>query len=178
MSIEYIVNKYTNLIYKICLDMLSSSPDAQDMSQEVFLSFYLHMEEYISLPENDIKNILCKIALNKCKDYLKSKSYKLKLLTNDDETDLANYEEDNNILEEIIKQDSQNYIQKIINELKEPYNDILYCYYIDCLSLDEISSKLNIAKPTLKVQIYRGKKILKEKLEGDYGGGFISWKKN
>ena len=73
MSIEYLVEKYTNLIYKICYDMLNSSPDAQDLSQEVFLSFYLHLEEYINLPEKDIKNILCKIALNKCKDFLKSK---------------------------------------------------------------------------------------------------------
>ena len=43
MSIEYLVEKYTNLIYKICYDMLNSSPDAQDLSQEVFLSFYLHL---------------------------------------------------------------------------------------------------------------------------------------
>ena len=74
MSIEYLISKYTNLIYKICLDILCSSPDAQDISQEVFLSFYLHIDDYINLPENEIKDILCKIALNKCKDFLKSKS--------------------------------------------------------------------------------------------------------
>ena len=174
MSIEYLINKYTNLIYKICFDMLCSSPDAQDMSQEVFLSFYLHIDDYINLPENDIKNILCKIALNKCKDFLKSKVYKLQLLTNGDETELENYEQDNNILEEIIKQDSQNYIEKIINELKEPYNNILYLYYIETYTLDEICEKLDIPKPTLKVQLYRGKKILKEKLDKDYGGEFLS----
>lgn len=173
MSIEYLINKYTNLIYRICLDMLDSSPDAQDMSQEVFLSFYLHIDDYINLPENEIKNILCKIALNKCKDFLKSKSYKLKLLTNNDDTDLENYEQDNDILEEIIKKDEQNYIQKIVNELKEPYNKLLSLYYIDNLNLDEICNMLNISKPTLKVQLYRGKKILKEKIKESDGGDFI-----
>lgn len=171
MNIEYIVNKYTNLVYKICLDMLSSSLDAQDMTQEVFIGFYLHINDYINLPENDIKNIICKIALNKCRDYLKSKSYKLKLLTNDDGTELANYEEDNDILEEIIKNDSKNYINKIINELKEPYKSIIYNYYIVGLSLDELCAKLNTSKPTLKVQLYRAKQILKEKLNN--GGGFV-----
>ena len=203
MNIEYIVNKYTNLVYKICLDMLSSSLDAQDMTQEVFIGFYLHINDYINLPENDIKNIICKIALNKCRDYLKSKSYKLKLLTNDDDTELANYEEDiknpdynkdnpkdttengdftyiyeyvglgedNDILEEIIKNDSKNYINKIINELKEPYKSIIYNYYIVGLSLDELCAKLNTSKPTLKVQLYRAKQILKEKLNN--GGGFV-----
>ena len=176
MSIEYLVQKYTNLIYKICYDMLNSSPDAQDLSQEVFLSFYLHLDEYINLPEKEIKNILCKIALNKCKDFLKSKSYKLKLLTNDDSTELEKYEENNNILEEIIKKEEQNYIQKIINGLKEPYNNILCLYYLKSFTLDEISVKLNIAKPTLKVQLYRGKKLLKNTLEINDGGGYISWK--
>ena len=57
MSIEYLVEKYNKLVYKICYDMLNSSPDAQDLSQEVFLSFYLHLEEYINLPEKDIKNM-------------------------------------------------------------------------------------------------------------------------
>lgn len=173
MSIEYLINKYTNLIYRICLDMLNSSPDAQDTSQEVFLSFYLHIDEYINLTEKEIKNILCKIALNKCKDFLKSKSYKLKLLTNDDDTDLETYEQNNDILEELIKKDEQNYIQKIVNELKEPYCKLLSLHYIDCLSLDEICDSLNISKPTLKVQIYRGKKLLKEKLEESNGGDFI-----
>ena len=174
MSIEYLISKYTNLIYKICLDILCSSPDAQDISQEVFLSFYLHIDDYINLPENEIKDMLCKIALNKCKDFLKSKSYKLKLLTNDNETELENYEQDNNILEEIIKKDEQNYIHKILNELKEPYKEILTLYYIKNLTLDEICCKLNCSKPTLKVQIYRGKQILKKMLED--GGDFISWK--
>lgn len=171
MSIEYLVDKYSNLIYRICFDMLNSSPDAQDMSQEVFLNFYLHKDKYLILPENDIKNILCKIALNRCKDFLKSKSYKLKLLTNDNEIDLEKYEENNDILEEIIKQDEKNYIQKIINELKEPYRSILLLYYIDNYTLDEISFKINISKPTLKVQIYRAKKILKDKIES---GGDLS----
>ena len=58
MSIEYLVDKYSNLIYRICFDMLNSSPDAQDMSQEVFLNFYLHKDKYLNLPENDIKNTL------------------------------------------------------------------------------------------------------------------------
>ena len=119
MSIEYLVEKYNKLVYKICYDMLGSSLDAQDTTQEVYLSLYINFERYGNLSENDIKNIICKIALNKCKDILKSKARKLQNLTSDDQIALENYESDNDIEEEIYLKDRTNYLSKIINELKE-----------------------------------------------------------
>lgn len=172
MNIEYLVEKYNKLVYKICYDMLGSSLDAQDITQEVYLSLYLNFERYKSLCENDIKNIICKIALNKCKDVLKSKSRKLQNLTNDDLIALENYESDNDIDEEIYLKDRANYLSKIVNELKEPYNDVLRKYYLEELSLDEIANLRNTSKATIKMQIHRGKNLLKEKIE-ENGGGYL-----
>ncbi|MDD3304135.1 MAG: sigma-70 family RNA polymerase sigma factor [Clostridia bacterium] len=172
MSIEYLVEKYNKLVYRICYDMLGSSLDAQDITQEVYLSLYLNFERYKDLVENDIKNIICKIALNKCKDVLKSKARKLQNLTNDDLICLENYEADNNIEEEIYLKDRSKYLSKIVNELKEPYNDILRKYYLEELSLDEIADLRNTSKATIKMQIHRGKSILKEKLKESGGGTY------
>lgn len=172
MSIEYLVEKYNKLVYKICYDMLGSSLDAQDTTQEVYLSLYINFERYGNLSENDIKNIICKIALNKCKDILKSKARKLQNLTSDDQIALENYESDNDIEEEIYLKDRANYLSKIINELKEPYNDVLKKYYLEELSLEEIAELRNTSKATIKMQIHRGKNLLKEKIEED-GGGYL-----
>ena len=172
MSIEYLVEKYIKLVYKICYDMLGSSLDAQDTTQEVYLSLYINFERYGNLSENDIKNIICKIALNKCKDILKSKARKLQNLTSDDQIALENYESDNDIEEEIYLKDRTNYLSKIINELKEPYNDVLRKYYLEELSLEEIAKLRNTSKATIKMQIHRGKNLLKEKIEKD-GGGYL-----
>lgn len=172
MSIEYLVEKYNKLVYKICYDMLGSSLDAQDTTQEVYLSLYINFERYGNLSENDIKNIICKIALNKCKDILKSKARKLQNLTSDDQIALENYESDNDIEEEIYLKDRANYLSKIINELKEPYNDVLRKYYLEELSLEEMAKLRNTSKATIKMQIHRGKNLLKEKIEED-GGGYL-----
>lgn len=172
MSIEYLVEKYNKLVYKICYDMLGSSLDAQDTTQEVYLSLYINFERYGNLSENDIKNIICKIALNKCKDILKSKARKLQNLTSDDQIALENYESDNDIEEEIYLKDRANYLSKIISELKEPYNDVLRKYYLEELSLEEIAKLRNTSKATIKMQIHRGKNLLKEKIEKD-GGGYL-----
>lgn len=169
MSIEDLIEKYSKLIYKICFDMLNSPLDAQDMTQEVYISLYRNFDKYGKLPENEIKNIMCKIALNKCKDLLKSKMKKLEILADEDIIKLENYESDDNIDEVIIKKDKSNYIIDAINELNAPYNEILYSYYIEEKSLDEISRIRGSTKGTLKVQLYRAREKLKENLE-KYGG--------
>lgn len=161
MNIEYLIEKYGKLIYKICINMLVNPLDAEDTTQEVYINIYKSLDKYSSLPENEIKNIICKIALNKCKDILKSKSKKLENLTEHDDEKILNYKYETDIDYEIFKNEQRNYISKIINELKEPYSSILYDYYINENSLDNIAVQKNVSKDTLKVQMYRGKKLLK-----------------
>ncbi len=164
MSIEFLIKKYHKLVYSICQNMLNSSLDAQDITQETYITIYQNIDKYVGLPENEIKNIICKIALNKCKDYLKSKIHKLKTADiTDDDLDL--YIDNVNIEENLIKEERKKYIHKMINELREPYKNILYKYYIQEMSLDDLSNLLKIPKSTLKVQIYRGKELLKESLK-------------
>lgn len=174
MKFEDLVKNYTKLVYKICLDMLSVPQDAEDITQEVYLSLYKHMNSYSNLNENELRNIICKIALNKCKDFIKSKiNKKTEFTILEDISNYEDYASNNNIEEEIFKQEKSRYIVKVINELKDPYKSILYDYYINEYSLDEIEGKLNIPKTTLKVNIYRGKKIL-EKIIKEDGGEILS----
>ncbi len=165
MSIDEMIDKYSKLVYKICYDMLINSFDAEDITQEVYISFYKHFDEYGKLQENEIKNILCKIALNKCKDVLKSKAKKIENMTTDNILSLENYIMPNKMEDEILEKEKKENIIKLIKDIKEPYSNILYLYYIKQNSLDEISENLGIKKQTLKMQIYRAKKLLKEKIE-------------
>lgn len=165
MSIEYLIEKYHKLVYKICYDMLMNPLDAEDATQEVYINLYNSFDRYRELKENEQKNILCRIALNKCKDILKSKQKKLENITDSNELTLQTYAEEDNIEEDIIKEEKREYIIDAIGKLKEPYSNILYEYYIQEFTLDEIATLNNVEKPTLKMQLYRAKKKLKEQLE-------------
>ena len=82
--------------------------------------------------------------------------------------EISNIEEFNiqgDFVEDLIKQDKNNFIKKKILELKKPYNEILTQYYIKGYTLDEISKIHNTTKGTIKVQLTRGKKIFKDILE-------------
>ncbi len=156
MKFENVVNQYSNLAYKIAIDMLSSPYDAQDIVQEAYLSLYSHFKEYGKLSEKEIKNVLCRIVLNKCRDYLKSS--KRKEITVLEE--VSNQQED--FLDKFFQQEDENRIKRIINNLHSPYDELLRLYYIQEYSLDEIAKQKNTSKGTIKVQITRGKEKLKE----------------
>ncbi len=173
MKIDYLVEKYSRLIYKICFDMLMSPQDAEDATQDTFLNYYRVEERYNELSENEIKNILCKIALNRCRDILKSKIKKYEKVIDEDLNFFENHEDGFDIDYDIIKSEESTYVRKLVDELKEPYSTIVNYYYIDGFSLDNISIKTGIPKTTLKMQLYRAKKQLKEKIISDKGGGLL-----
>lgn len=173
MSIEEIVEKYSALIYKICYNMLNNPQDAEDITQEVFINTYKSLNRYSDLKENEMKNLICKIALNKCRDVIKSKTYRLEKLTDYDEVSIEKYEIDNRIDEEIFEKERKLYVNKMINELKEPYKTVLVEYYINEKTLDELSDITNRTKGTLKMQIHRGKEILKESMNINGGDDFL-----
>lgn len=173
MNIDLFIEKYSKLIYKICFDMLSNTKDAEDLTQETYLALYCNFSKYSNLSENDIKNIMCKIALNKCRDYLKSNIKKIEKNTNDDPDILKLYTAFNDLEDEVLTKENSVYIRKKIKELKEPYKTIIYEYYLKELSLDELAKKRKVSKQTLKTQLYRAKKILKENIKKDGGDDFL-----
>lgn len=164
---EQIVENYYKLVYKIGFDILKDINEAENISQNTFLSLYKNIDKYANLNEKELKNLICKIALNKCKDYLKSSQFKL--VTSINENIHTSFLTDNNLIEEqLIKKERQMLIKKAVNELKSPYKELIIDYYLNGLSLDEIAYKTNKSKATIKTELYRAKKRLKSILKGGY----------
>ena len=67
--LEYLIKQYQNLIYSICLKSVGNPFDAEDLTQEVFLSAYKNLSRFDG---NYEKAWLSKIAVRKCLDYLKA----------------------------------------------------------------------------------------------------------
>ena len=63
-----LIRQYQNLVFSICLKLTGDYFAAEDLTQETFLSAYRHLEEFTGQAE---KAWLCRIAGNKCVDYLR-----------------------------------------------------------------------------------------------------------
>ena len=71
--LEIALEQYERLIFSVCYRMVGDYFDAQDVTQETFLTYYKVLERFNGQNE---KAFLTKIATNKCLDFLKQKRRK------------------------------------------------------------------------------------------------------
>lgn len=67
-QLEQLISQYQNLIFSICFRLTGDYFEAEDLAQDTFLSAYKSLADFDGANE---RAWLCRIATNKCIDYLK-----------------------------------------------------------------------------------------------------------
>ncbi|HIZ54897.1 MAG TPA: RNA polymerase sigma factor [Firmicutes bacterium] len=160
---ELIVRKYEKFIFAICYRLTRDYQEAQNLTQETFLSAYRHIDRCD--PEK-LKPWISRIAVNKAKDFLKSAYIQRVQLTEDYAENPTH--SDVSLDERYIADESAEKIRKTIRELKEPYVQVSVLYFIEERSVEEIACILSRPKKTVQTQILRAKHLLRNILKEEY----------
>ena len=64
-----LVSQYERLVYTVCFQLVRDAAAAEDLTQETFLSAWLHRD---GIPQGYERQWLGRIAANKAKDHLQS----------------------------------------------------------------------------------------------------------
>lgn len=156
-QLEYWMTKYQNLIYSICYRLTGDYFDAEDLTQDTFLSAYRHQQEFDGPNE---KAWLCRIATNKCIDYLK-RAGRRSIPT--EELFFSALPDSRSSPEgETLETEIQNHLYESCCKLSSPYREVALDYYYYELDINEIVQKTGKNKKTLQTQIYRAKGMLKK----------------
>ena len=153
---ERYVTQYKSLIITICLTMTKNYFDAEDLAQETFLSAYRNFGRFDG---KNPKAWLTTIAVNKCRDYLKSPAYKNLYLSDDDMALLA--DTDRTPEEQTEISSSEFLVRKLCGRLKEPYRSVAQCYFCEGKKLSQLAEETGQSPRTLETRLYRAKKLLK-----------------
>ena len=146
---------YNFLLKKSKDDFLSEEITIQSFSK-AFEKIHLFNEQY------KFKTWIVSIAKNQLNDYLKKKKIRFENIENIKSVSLKN---NFNPEEELINKERYNYVNEKIDELKPMYKEIIKLKYIEDLSINQISEKLNQPVNTIKIKIYRAKRILNQILD-------------
>ena len=153
-SFNRIINDYGNQVLKICYFYVKDYYIAQDLTQETFICVY---EKYGSLRDKAYeKNWIVKIAVNKCKNYLKT--VKNTPLFLDDQHHIPSSDQYENIL-------NTNVITYQIMQLPEKYKEVVILYYYEQFQIKEIAQILNEKENTILQRLKRAREKLKPLLE-------------
>ena len=158
-SFSRLVEQYERLVYTVCFQLVRSAAAAEDLTQETFLSAYLHRN---TMPAGYERQRLGRIAANKAKDYLQSAWNRRTVLPGDEAMPpgLSPPTE-----EVAIAQSEAADIAALIDQLREPYRPVCRLCLLEERSPEEAALALGRPVKTIHTQLSRGKRLLREQLE-------------
>lgn len=154
---EYLIDTYQNLVFTICFRTVNDYFEAEDLAQETFISAYKHLDSFDGQHE---KAWLCRIATNKCLDYLKKAERKS--VPTEDEYFLTQVNKEPSPEESVLETEVKRQLSDRCKGLKSPYREIALDYFYNELSVAEISAKTGKNLKTVQTQIYRARSLLQK----------------
>lgn len=159
ITIEQLIDRYQDLVFSVCYRMVNNYFEAQDLAQETFLSAYLALDRFDGAHE---KAWLCRIAANKCTDYLRRQ--RMQLVPDGEEAMLALPDEAPDPERQVLEDEVQEELKAACETLKEPYRTAALRYFVEEMSFGEIAEQTGQNVKTVQTRIYRAKAQLKKLL--------------
>lgn len=160
-----LVTQYERMVYTICYQLVRDAAAAEDLTQDTFLSAYLHRDR---LPEGYERQWLGRIAANKAKDHLQSAWNRHAVLPGDETMPpgLAPAAE-----ELALRRGGEAEIRDAVEGLKEPYRQVCRLCLLEERTPEEAAMALGRPVKTIHTQLSRGKGLLRKQLErsADHG---------
>lgn len=163
-AFKEIVDRYRTRLIFYCSRMAGAM--AEDLAQEIFIKFYLALDRFdLSKP---VGPFLFRIAHNHCVDALKKKRIRsVSLQGRDDEKGEVQIPDHRPNPEASLQNaELKHAIESALSKVPVRYRSPLVMWHVDGISYAEISEILDLPMGTVKARIFRGRKILQQKLAG------------
>ena len=147
---EDIITRNENKIYKIALAIMGNKTDSEDIVQDVFVKLFEKQPHFESAEHETAW--LIRVTVNMCKSELRS--FKRKHIV----PLLEDYPAHN---------ESQYELVDAITKLAPKYRTVIHLFYYEGYSTHEIAEITNQKDSTVREQLTRARRLLKDVLEGD-----------
>jgi len=154
---EEMVQAYADKIYSLCYYMTEDPEAARDLTQETFLRAWKGLKKFRG--ESSVYTWLYKIALNRCRTYLKKRSKERKVYI--EELREAGWEPSVDPPHDPPEAVS---VRAALRELPPDYREVLLLYYWEEMSYEEIAEALGVPMGTVKSRLHRAKEALRRVL--------------
>lgn len=151
--LNYMVEKYANMVYRIALTRTNNKTDSEDIFQEVFLRVTKKMPVFET--EEHEKAWMIRVTLN-CSNSFLTSSWRKKVEQLEENMEFETKER-HDVYYEVAK-------------LPVKYRTVIYLFYYEGYKINEISKILNTNESTIKTQLARAREKLKKNMNG--GGIF------
>ncbi|MEG2570118.1 MAG: sigma-70 family RNA polymerase sigma factor, partial [Clostridia bacterium] len=121
---ERVVGEYSRLVFSICYTMTRDYFEAEDLTQETFVSACKHFSTFEG---TNFKPWLTTIAANKCRDYLKSAARRIRVA---EDSVLETLDSVPGVDDEVVERSVSERLHSMCCELREPYRSVALRHFI------------------------------------------------
>ncbi len=153
-EMELLYDKYNGSVYRLALSYCKNTADAEDIVQEVFMKLF--SADIILPDERSEKAWIMTVTANKCRDMLRSLTYK--------------YFHHSVALEDadlIYETPEESAVYNAVMELPPKYRIVIHLYYYEGYSTAETAKIIGISETAVQTRLYRGRNLLKKSLGED-----------
>jgi RNA polymerase sigma-70 factor, ECF subfamily len=163
-SYREIVDRYKDAGYKVALQILRHSSDAEDALQEAFLKAYVYLDSYD--PKYRFYTWFSTIVRNVALSHLRARDWLILPLTDEMARPVRSLVEESPELAALASNRAE-IIREAVGVLPERYRRVLILRYWHDLSYGEIAGVTNQSLAAVKTQLHRAKALLAEGLSGN-----------
>ncbi|MDM5317404.1 sigma-70 family RNA polymerase sigma factor [Fictibacillus sp. b24] len=156
------MNEHGQDLLQLVYSYVNNKAVAEDLTQDIFVKCYNALDTYNG--KSKFKTWLWRIAINHCKDFLKS-WYNNKVVITEEEPE--NHRTQKDLVEhEVIQKEDDGELIDAIMQLPIKYREVIYLFYYEELPIKEIALMTEVNDNTVKTRLRRSKELLKIRLEG------------
>ncbi|SCC01049.1 sigma-70 family RNA polymerase sigma factor [Bacillus mycoides] len=159
--IDEIMNKYGQEILQLVYSYVNNKEVAEDLTQDIFVKCYKSLHTYKG--KSNVKTWLWRIAINHCKDYIKSWYNKKVIVTEDESTYIGSQKE--SVEQTVIQNAEDRRLASAVMNLPIKYREVIYLFYYEELPIKDIAIVIEVKENTIKTRLKRAKELLKKGLE-------------
>lgn len=155
----------SKLMYKTAYSVLKNNALAEEAVQESLLTIAAHIAEFSDCDSNHTAALITIIVRNKAISLQRKEN-------SERGRDTVNYDDEKvniKVSEDISLKENYDAVLSAIKSLEVIYSDVLILKYVYGYDSRTISEMFGVSVRTVDSRIYRGKKLLAEKMEGCYG---------
>ena len=162
---------YQTMVFSTAYRLLADRAEAEDISQEVFLKAYTHFDDLRG--SSAVGGWLKTVTRNLCLTHLTRRRSRWKLFSefeSDEDAPLGQFEarlaEQETTSQTLDAADRREVLSAELDRLPAPQRVVLVLYHFHERSYEEIAAQLKVSLAKVKIDIYRARKTLRQRLEG------------
>lgn len=157
-----LVEKYQRPIYNLAGQMVGFGEDARDLTQEVFLQVYRHLERFKG--DYRFSTWVYRIASNLTVDWIRKRRRQVRGLEYYESVSRPTPEE------VYLEKEGARRVRDLLDSLPEKYRLALVLHYYHRFSYDEIAEILEVSRRTVESRLYRGRNMMRERIQQKEAG--------